>query len=226
SSSLDLDALVVRIDRDAIGICERLRESGKRGWIVGGCVRDLLLGKTVSDWDVATDARPDEVMRIFPRVVPTGIEHGTVSVLAHGVPYEVTTLRGETTYSDGRRPEAVVFVDDITADLARRDFTVNAIAIDPLTPALIDPFDGRKDLEARILRAVGNPVERFLEDGLRVLRAARFAATLECTIDPPTLAAIEPTLSTYRKVSAERIRDEWVKAMKARRPSVAFRSEE
>jgi tRNA nucleotidyltransferase (CCA-adding enzyme) len=220
--STPLDALVVRIDRDAIGICERLRETGKRGWIVGGCVRDLLLGKTVSDWDVATDARPDEVMRIFPRVAPTGIEHGTVSVLIRGTPYEVTTLRGETTYSDGRRPDAVVFVDDITADLARRDFTINAIAIDPLTPALIDPFDGQRDLDARILRAVGNPIERFSEDGLRVLRAARFAATLECSIDPPTLAAIEPTLSTYRKVSAERIRDEWVKAMKAKRPSVAF----
>jgi tRNA nucleotidyltransferase (CCA-adding enzyme) len=218
----DLDALVARIDRDAIGISERLRENGKRGWIVGGCVRDLLLGKTVSDWDIATDARPVDVMRIFPRVVPTGIEHGTVSVLVRGVPYEVTTLRGETTYSDGRRPDAVVFVDDITADLARRDFTINAIAIDPLTPALIDPFEGQKDLAARILRAVGNPIERFSEDGLRVLRAARFAATLECAIDPPTLAAIEPTLSTYRKVSAERIRDEWMKAMKARRPSVAF----
>jgi tRNA nucleotidyltransferase (CCA-adding enzyme) len=220
--SSPLDALVNRIDRDAIGICERLRERGKRGWIVGGCVRDLLLGKKVSDWDVATDARPDEVMRIFPRVAPTGVEHGTVSVLIRGTPYEVTTLRGETTYSDGRRPDAVVFVDDITADLARRDFTINAIAIDPLAPALIDPFDGQRDLDARILRAVGNPVERFSEDGLRVLRAARFAATLECSIDPPTLAAIEPTLSTYRKVSAERIRDEWIKAMKAKRPSIAF----
>jgi tRNA nucleotidyltransferase (CCA-adding enzyme) len=220
--SSPLDALVAHIDRDAIGICERLRETGKRGWIVGGCVRDLLMGKTVSDWDVATDARPNEVMRIFPRVVPTGIEHGTVSVLIRGVPYEVTTLRGETTYSDGRRPDAVVFVDDITADLARRDFTINAIAIDPLAPALVDPFDGQKDLDARILRAVGNPIERFSEDGLRVLRAARFAATLQCTIDPPTLAAIEPTLSTYRKVSAERIRDEWIKAMKAKRPSIAF----
>jgi tRNA nucleotidyltransferase (CCA-adding enzyme) len=217
-----LDALVAHIDRDAIGICERLREKGKRGWIVGGCVRDLLLGKTVNDWDIATDARPDEIMRIFPRVAPTGIEHGTVSVLIGRVPFEVTTLRGETTYSDGRRPDAVVFVDDITADLARRDFTINAIAIDPLAPALVDPFNGQKDLDAKVLRAVGNPVERFSEDGLRVLRAARFAATLECTIDPPTLAAIEPTLSTYRKVSAERIRDEWIKAMKARRPSVAF----
>jgi tRNA nucleotidyltransferase (CCA-adding enzyme) len=115
-----------------------------------------------------------------------------------------------------------VFVDDITADLARRDFTINAIAIDPLGPSLVDPWEGRKDLDARVLRAVGDPVERFSEDGLRVLRAARFAATLECTIEPRTRGAIEPTLDTYRKVSAERVRDEWMKTMKARKPSVAF----
>jgi len=222
SRILDLESLVARIDRDAIGICTRLRDAGLHGWIVGGCVRDLLLGKAVSDWDVATDARPEEVVRLFPKVIPTGIEHGTVSVLVRGVPYEVTTLRGETTYSDGRRPDAVVFVDDITADLARRDFTINAIAIDPLVPALIDPWEGRKDLAARVLRAVGEPLDRFSEDGLRVLRAARFAATLECEIEPRTRDAISPTLATYRKVSAERVRDEWIKTMRARRPSIAF----
>jgi tRNA nucleotidyltransferase (CCA-adding enzyme) len=222
SSEIDLDRLVAKIDREAIGICARLRDAGRRGWIVGGCVRDLLLGKEVSDWDIATDARPDEVTKLFARVIPTGIDHGTVSVLVRGVPYEVTTLRGETTYSDGRRPDSVVFVDDIAADLARRDFTINAIALDPLTPMLIDPWEGRKDLAARVLRAVGDPVQRFSEDGLRVLRAARFAATLECAIEPRTLAAIEPTLVTYRKVSAERVRDEWVKTMKAKKPSTAF----
>jgi tRNA nucleotidyltransferase (CCA-adding enzyme) len=185
-------------------------------------VRDLLLGKEVHDWDIATDAKPEEVMRLFRRVIPTGIDHGTVTVLVQDVPFEVTTLRGETTYSDGRRPDSVVFVEEITADLARRDFTINAIAIDPLAPALVDPFEGRKDLDARVLRAVGDPVERFSEDGLRVLRAARFAATLGCVIEPRTLAAIAPTLGTYRKVSAERIRDEWVKTMKAKRPSIAF----
>ena len=185
-------------------------------------MRDLLRGQPVGDWDIATDARPEEVAKLFPRVIPTGIDHGTVSVLVRGVPYEVTTLRGETTYSDGRRPDSVVFVDDIAADLARRDFTVNAIAIDPLIPALIDPWKGQEDLAARVLRAVGDPTLRFSEDGLRVLRAARFAATLECTIEPRTLAAIEPTLGTYRKVSAERVRDEWMKTMKAKKPSIAF----
>jgi tRNA nucleotidyltransferase (CCA-adding enzyme) len=222
TSGIDIAGLVAKIDRDAIGICARLRDGGRRGWIVGGCVRDLLRGQKVSDWDIATDARPDQVMKLFPRVIPTGIDHGTVTVLVRGVPYEVTTLRGETTYSDGRRPDSVVFVDDIAADLARRDFTVNAIAVDPLVPSLIDPWDGQKDLEARVLRAVGDPLQRFSEDGLRVLRAARFAATLECAIEPRTLAAIEPTLGTYRKVSAERVRDEWVKTMKAKKPSTAF----
>ncbi|HMI84148.1 MAG TPA: HDIG domain-containing protein [Polyangiaceae bacterium] len=222
TSGIDIAALVARIDRDAIGICARLRDAGWRGWIVGGCVRDLLRGQSVSDWDIATDARPDAVSKLFPRVIPTGIEHGTVTVLVRNVPFEVTTLRGETTYSDGRRPDSVVFVDDITADLARRDFTFNAIAIDPLVPMLIDPWEGQKDLAVGVLRAVGDPVQRFSEDGLRVLRAARFAATLECSIEPRTLAAIEPTLATYRKVSAERVRDEWVKTMKAKKPSTAF----
>jgi tRNA nucleotidyltransferase (CCA-adding enzyme) len=222
TAEIDLADLVRRIDREAIGICARLRDAGRKGWIVGGCVRDLLRGKQVSDWDIATDARPNEVMKLFPRVIPTGIEHGTVSVLVRGVAYEVTTLRGETAYSDGRRPDSVVFVDDIAADLARRDFTFNAIAIDPLIPALIDPWGGQADLAARVLRAVGDPVERFSEDGLRVLRAARFAATLECAIEPRTLSAIPPTLGTYRKVSAERVRDEWMKTMKAKKPSIAF----
>ena len=210
------------VPADALALCERLRSKGKRAWIVGGCVRDLLAGRVASDWDIATDARPDDLLRVFPRAIPTGIEHGTVTVMTGGRPYEVTTLRGEGTYTDGRRPDWVEFVDDITADLARRDFTVNAIAIDPLDGRFIDPFDGRGDLGRRVLRAVGNPLERFSEDGLRVLRAARFVATLELALDPPTEDAIRPTLDTFRKVAPERVRDEWVKTMKARAPSMAF----
>ncbi len=213
---------LAHVPADAMAICERLRSAGKRAWIVGGCVRDTLLGKTISDWDVATDALPKELMKLFPRAIPTGLQHGTVTVVMRGQHYEVTTLRGEATYSDGRRPDAVHFVDDIVADLARRDFTVNAIAVDPENGALVDPFDGRKDLAAKTLRAVGKPIERFSEDGLRVLRAARFCATLELDIEPLTFAAIAPTLDTFRKVSAERVRDEWVKTMKARAPSRAF----
>ena len=213
---------VSQVPRDVVDLCERLRSRGKRAWIVGGCVRDLMLGRVAADWDVATDARPKELLAIFPRAIPTGIEHGTVTVVQRGHHYEVTTLRGDGTYSDGRRPDKVEFVDDITADLARRDFTVNAMAIDPVEGQLIDPFDGGGDLQRLLLRAVGNPRERFSEDGLRVLRAARFVATLELDLDPETKDAIRPTLDTYRKVAMERVRDEWVKAMKARRPSRAF----
>jgi len=218
NETLDLS----KVPRDVMSLCERLRSSGKRAWIVGGCVRDLIAGRAVNDWDVCTDAKPDELMKIFPRAIPTGIEHGTITVVMNKVHYEVTTLRGEGAYTDGRRPDSVHFVDDITADLARRDFTVNAIAIDPIDGHVIDPFGGREDLARGVIRAVGVPEERFAEDGLRVLRAARFVATLEMSLDPATAAAIAPTLGTYKKVSAERIRDEWVKTMKAKRPSRAF----
>ncbi len=217
----------VAIDRvpDAVlALCRKLGERGKRGWIVGGCVRDLLLGKAPKDWDIATDAKPDEVKRIFPRVIETGIAHGTVTVLLGGGAYEVTTLRGEGAYSDGRRPDSVVFVDDIDADLARRDFTVNAIALDPVAGSVIDPFGGQRDLASKTLRAVGKAEERFGEDGLRVLRAARFSATLGFTIEETTFAAMASSTShaTFRRVSQERVRDEWLKAMLAPRPSIAF----
>lgn len=226
-----MSELLERSLPDAVrDLCKRLRDAGYRSWVVGGCVRDQVLAEmrghaeagVRNDWDVATNALPEEVMRLFRRVIPTGIKHGTVTVLLDDVGYEVTTLRGETSYSDGRRPDSVYFVDDIVADLARRDFTINAMAYDPLERALIDPFDGMDDLRAGVLRAVGNAAERFAEDGLRVLRAARFAATLEVEIEPETARAIEPSLSSYAKVSPERIRDEWMKTMKARRPSRAF----
>lgn len=216
--------LFAAIHPDVVGICQRLRDRGRRGWVVGGCVRDLLRGKPAKDWDIATDARPEEVLTMFRKVIPTGIKHGTVTVLVHGTPYEVTTLRGEGAYEDGRRPTEVRFLDNITDDLARRDFTINAIALDPLEERLIDPFGGERDLEARVLRAVGEPRLRFAEDGLRILRGARFAAVLECAIEPGTLAAMSETsaLATYAKVSAERIHDEWLKALEARAPSIAF----
>ncbi|MFW6066749.1 MAG: CCA tRNA nucleotidyltransferase [Myxococcota bacterium] len=210
------------IPEPVLDICGRLEDSGYRAWVVGGSLRDLLLGREVNDWDIATDARPKQVQGVFRRVVPTGIQHGTVTVLHRGGQYEVTTLRGETTYSDGRHPDRVYFVDEIEADLARRDFTVNAIAYDPVQQSVADPFDGLGDLDRRTIRAVGDPKERFDEDGLRVLRAARFVATLEFDLDPETEAAIRPALSTFRKVSHERVREEWMKALKAPAPSRAF----
>jgi tRNA nucleotidyltransferase (CCA-adding enzyme) len=205
-----------------LALCERLRQGGKKGWIVGGSVRDMLRGVPVSDYDIATDARPEEVKKLFPKVIPTGIDHGTVTVLMNGTPIEVTTLRGEGTYSDGRRPDAITFLDDIKDDLARRDFTVNAIAFDPVDGTLIDPWGGQKDLEAGVLRAVGDAETRFREDGLRVLRAARFVATLDVSLEASTERAIGQTLDTFRKVSPERVREEWLKTMKAKRPSRAF----
>lgn len=211
-----------RIHSHVRGLCRELERAGYRGWVVGGCLRDLLRDEPAADWDVATSARPDQVLQVFRRVIPTGIQHGTVTVMWKGEAFEVTTLRGEGAYSDGRRPDSVEFVDDIEADLARRDFTVNAMAYDPLTETLVDPFGGLADLRAGLLKAVGDPRERFSEDGLRVLRAARFVAKLECRLDEATEAAIRPTLDTFRQVSAERVRDEWVKALASRQPSLAF----
>jgi tRNA nucleotidyltransferase (CCA-adding enzyme) len=225
----DTARLRASIPEDVRHLCARLAEAGHRAWAVGGCIRDELLAELRgtpteqrNDWDIATSARPEQVLKLFRRVIPTGLKHGTVTVLLDGGAYEVTTLRGETTYSDGRRPDSVFFVDDIKDDLARRDFTINAIAYDVLADRLIDPFGGVPDLEQKQLRAVGDPAARFAEDGLRVLRAARFVATLELELDPATERAIEPSLASYRKVSAERIRDEWQKTMKARAPSRAF----
>jgi tRNA nucleotidyltransferase (CCA-adding enzyme) len=220
------------LPRAVVELCERLSAAGYRAWVVGGSVRDSLLaqrrGTTTSagwhakDWDLATDARPEQITPLFRRVIPTGIEHGTVTVLLHGLQLEVTTLRADRSYSDGRHPEQIEYVTSIDEDLARRDFTVNAIAFEPQTEQLIDTFGGLVDLEARRLRAVGEASRRFAEDGLRVLRAARLVATLEFELDPDTAAAIRPSLDTYRRVSAERVRDEWQKALSARAPSRAF----
>ncbi len=210
------------IPQPVMELCRQLLDRGHGAWVVGGCVRDLLLGKEVNDWDIATTALPRQVKKCFKRVIPTGIDHGTVTVLFKGQAYEVTTLRGEGAYTDGRRPDSVHFVEDIEHDLARRDFTVNAIAFDPVDGHVADPFDGCADLESKIIRAVGDPVERFGEDGLRILRGARFVATLDFELEEATEAAFEGALGVYAKVSHERVRDEWMKAMKARAPSRAF----
>ncbi|MDB4975782.1 MAG: tRNA nucleotidyltransferase [Myxococcaceae bacterium] len=210
------------IPEPVVDLCRVLSRHGYRGWVVGGCLRDLLRGARAADWDLATDARPEQVQAIFPRVIPTGIQHGTVTVRQRGQSYELTTLRGEGAYSDGRRPDSVEFVSDIHEDLSRRDFTINALAYDPVADQLEDPHGGLRDLALRSIRAVGDPARRFGEDGLRVLRAARFTASLEFELEPTTEAAIRPTLETFRRVSAERVREEWLKALQARVPSRAF----
>lgn len=213
-------------------LCSRLKQHGHNAWLVGGCVRDSILAQwngtaepghwVAKDWDLATDATPERVMQIFRRVIPTGIDHGTVTVMDGGLPLEVTTLRVDADYQDGRRPDSIHFVQSIEEDLARRDFTVNAIAFEPTDCEWIAPHGGLEDLKQRRLKAVGEPARRFAEDGLRVLRAARFVASLEFSLDEATEAAIAPSLDSYRQVSAERIRDEWNKALRARQPSRAF----
>jgi tRNA nucleotidyltransferase (CCA-adding enzyme) len=212
-----------QVPPDVRSLCHSLREAGWRAWIVGGCTRDMLLGREVHDWDLATDARPEDVTRVFRRVIPTGIQHGTVTVMLRGQGYEVTTLRGDGTYSDGRHPDRVTFVNDLEEDLARRDFTVNAIAFDPLDDSLTDPFGGCRDLEARVIRAVGTPQDRFQEDGLRILRAARFAATLGFELDPETTRAMADCSSRLLCVSGERVRDELLKTLGASEPSRGLR---
>jgi tRNA nucleotidyltransferase (CCA-adding enzyme) len=191
-------------------VLRRLADAGHRSWIVGGAVRDLLLRRhrETNDFDVATPATPREVMALFPKVVPTGVEHGTVTVIAGGLALEVTTFRGEGPYLDGRRPESVTFHRDLEADLARRDFTINALAWDPLGGEFRDPHGGRKDLARKIVRAVGVAEERFAEDGLRPMRAVRFAAQLGYRLAPATRAAIPGALPVVRKVATERISDE------------------
>ena len=192
-------------------------------WLVGGAVRDLYLGRPLSDLDIATDALPEEVMGMFRSVIPTGIKHGTVTVLSKGTRFEVTTFRTEAGYSDGRRPDAVAFVATIEDDLARRDFTINAMALDLLSGRLEDPHGGRDDLGRRLVRAIGDPDARFAEDGLRPVRACRFAAQLDFAVDPATLAAIPRALATVARVSAERVRDELVKILASRAPSRGLR---
>jgi poly(A) polymerase/tRNA nucleotidyltransferase (CCA-adding enzyme) len=203
-------------------VTARLQREGYQAWVVGGSIRDLLIGKQASDFDVATDARPEQVLKLFRRTIPTGIKHGTVTVLADGHSVEVTTFRVESAYSDARRPDRVDYASSIHDDLSRRDFTINGIAYDPATDTLIDPFGGSEDLRRGIIRTIGDPVERFSEDGLRPYRACRFAAQLQFTIEERTFQAIPACLSHAAQVSAERIRDELVKILQAPRPSVGI----
>jgi tRNA nucleotidyltransferase (CCA-adding enzyme) len=203
-------------------VCRVLAAAGHEAVTVGGAVRDAMLGRDPGDWDVATSAHPDEVLSLFRHTIPTGLQHGTVTVVtgkgAH-THVEVTTFRGEGAYTDARRPDHVVFGVPLVEDLARRDLTVNAMAYDPARDVIVDPFGGQADLAARRLRAVGNAVERFTEDGLRVMRAVRFCAQLEFDLDPETEAGIGPALPSLAKVSRERVSDELRKLLGTRSPS-------
>ena len=230
------DAALARLDAavpaNVREVCARLTAAGHEAVAVGGAVRDALLGRDPGDWDVATSAHPDQVLALFTRTIPTGLQHGTVTIVtgkgAHSH-VEVTTFRGEGAYTDARRPDSVTFGVPIVEDLARRDLRVNAMAYDPAKRQLIDPFEGRRDIAERRLRAVGptgnvyeDAVARFSEDGLRVMRAVRFAATLEFELDPDTERGIAPALPSLAKVSRERICEELRKILASPRPSRAL----
>lgn len=193
-------------------ILRTLQENNFKAYIVGGAVRDKLLGFTPHDVDITTDATPAQVTELFTKVIPSGIAFGTVTVMLGNDGYEITTFRTDGEYLDGRRPTAVTFGTDIIDDLARRDFTINAMALD-LDGNVIDPFGGRADLEAGIIRTVGNPTTRFKEDALRMLRAFRFSAKLGFKIEKTVLDAIKVEKGNLKKVSAERVRDEFTKIL-------------
>ncbi len=202
----------IEIPSGAQAVISRLESYGFRADIVGGCVRDALLGRIADDFDITTSATPDEMLRIFSdmRVIKTGIAHGTVTVIAEGRPYEVTTYRIDGSYTDSRHPDNVEFTASIEEDLARRDFTVNAMAYGQRN-GLTDLFGGAADIEARVIRAVGSPERRFTEDALRILRALRFASVLSFDIEDETANAIHLCRGLLNNVSCERILTEWRK---------------
>lgn len=199
-------------------IIETLQKNGYEAFAVGGCVRDMLNGDTPHDFDITTSAEPETVMSLFEKTVPTGIKHGTVTVIINGVPNEVTTYRTDGEYRDHRRPDSVIFVKSLREDLARRDFTVNAMAYNQ-KDGLKDFFGGREDIENRILRAVGEPGRRFYEDALRIMRLFRFSSVLGFDIEENTLKAALEYAPTLKSVSAERIYSELLKTLCGKNPA-------
>lgn len=197
-----------------------LEAGGHSAYLVGGCVRDMVMGQVPKDWDVTTDALPETVQALFPQTIPTGLAHGTVTVITGPQEQvEVTTLRRDGQYKDHRRPQSVTYVSDIAEDLARRDFTMNAMAL-TLEGTLLDPFGGREDIRKKRIRAVGEPEARFEEDALRMFRALRFSAVLGFAIHPKTAAAIREKSHLAQDLSAERLRDELEKILLSTRPQI------
>ena len=212
--------MTIRMDEGAAELLDTLHRAGYAAYVVGGCVRDSLLGLTPHDWDLCTSALPQQVMELFgaQRCIPTGLQHGTVTVKQSGALYEITTFRTEGTYTDGRHPDEVHFVPDVREDLARRDFTINAMAYNE-KEGLVDPFGGQADLQSGIVRAVGVPRQRFTEDALRILRLYRFAARFGFAIDPPTAQAAQELCAHLDCVSVERIGEELAKLLSAPAPA-------
>lgn len=206
----------------AFSVIRQLENGGFNAYIVGGSLRDALLGRPVHDIDIATSATPEDVQSVFPHTVPTGLKYGTVTVKHDGATFEVTTFRREGPYDDQRRPSYVRFMKDIKTDLSRRDFTINAMALNR-DGEIIDPFDGNQDLRKGIIRCVGDASTRFREDSLRMLRAIRFAAELGFTVDDVTLDAMKAEARGLDKLAAERVRSELHKTLSAPRPGQALK---
>ncbi len=202
-------------------VVEPFKKNGFQIYLVGGVVRDIILERKreENEYDLTTNARPFEVKKMFKYVIPTGIKHGTVTVILNNINYEITTFRAESTYTDGRHPDKITFSNDIHEDLKRRDFTINGLAFDLINYKLIDDFNGLGDIENKIVRTIGKADERFQEDGLRIMRAIRFATVLNFIIEEKTYRSIKKNLFMLKKVSMERIRDEFVKILKAEKPS-------
>src|SRR5699024_5028142 len=196
--------------RQANGILEQIQSFGYEAYFVGGCVRDLLLHRNIGDIDIATSARPDVIQQIFNKVIPVGMEHGTVIVRHKHQSYEVTTFRVDDDYTDQRHPDSVQFVKTIDQDLMRRDFTINALAMDK-TGNIIDLFNGKEDIRKRVIRTVGDGYERFTEDPLRIMRALRFSSQLGFSLDEQTLKAIQSVISELKSIAVERILQETAK---------------
>ena len=207
------------LDPGAAALLDTLHAAGYAAYAVGGCVRDSLLGRTAHDWDLCTSALPQQVMELFgtERCIPTGLQHGTVTIKYGGQLYETTTFRTEGSYTDGRHPDEVQFVPDVREDLARRDFTINAMAYNE-AEGLVDPFGGQKDLQNGLLRAVGEPQQRFTEDALRILRLYRFAARFGFALDAATARAARQLAPHLDCISAERIQEELAKLLAAPQP--------
>ena len=212
--------MTIRMDEGAAELLDTLHRAGYAAYVVGGCVRDSLLGLTPHDWDLCTSALPQQGMELFgeEKCIPTGLQHGTVTVKQGGRLYEITTFRTEGTYTDGRHPDEVHFVPNVREDLARRDFTINAMAYNE-KEGLVDPFGGQADLQSGILRAVGVPHRRFTEDALRILRLYRFAARFGFSIDLPTAQAAQELCAHLDCVSVERIEEELAKLLSAPAPA-------
>lgn len=207
----------ISLPEDVRKIIHTIEEAGFEAYAVGGCVRDSLLDRTPDDWDITTSAKPEQIKGLFRKTIDTGIEHGTVTVMMHRTGYEVTTYRIDGEYEDSRHPKEVIFTKNLIEDLRRRDFTINAIAYNDRS-GIVDEFHGMEDLENQIIRAVGDPKERFEEDALRIMRAVRFSAQLGYVIEEKTKAAIKELAENLNHISAERIQVELVKLVKSPHP--------